>query len=472
MPHFSAWKSRLVLGSALFSAPLGAQQLAAASDSREPTSWRLDDLLKLPPTLHLGASQRIRYEHLTRSFRPDAPAHDRALALRTTLLFEWRPQPLFVGVELADSRHHFTPDEAPVNTTHVNPIDLLQGYVGATFDDVLAADATARVTLGRQTLDLGSRRLVARNRFRNTINSFFGLHTVWSAASGHELQAFVLAPVERRPTEVPRLRRNAAELDQESFNVWLAGLSAVRRWPGGIQADAYLLGLHERDADDSATSNRRLLTPGLRLLRKPAPSTWNFELELAGQLGTAHASRAADDTTELSHLACFVHSSGGYTLPLPALPHLELLFDWASGDADPTDGRNGRFDTLFGARRFDFGPTGIYGAFARGNLLSPGAQLDAKPFDVLSGFVSYRAVWLASARDAWTVTGLSDPSAASGSFLGHQLEVQLRFWVHPESLSLETGVTHLWLGEFATSAPGAAANGDPTYIHAELALTL
>jgi hypothetical protein len=99
----------------------------------------------------------------------------------------------------------------------------------------------------------------------------------------------------------------------------------------------------------------------------------------------------------------------------------ELLaqFNYASGDNDPNDGKNNRFDTLFGARRFEFGPTSIYGAFSRCNLISPGIRLQVKPPGRVSGFTGYRVNWLASDRDAWMTANVVDPSGLSGSFLGH-----------------------------------------------------
>src|SRR5690606_18610047 len=129
---------------------------------------------------------------------------------------------------------------------------------------------------------------------------------------------------------------------------------------------------HEQDTEDMPTRNRKLVTPGLRILRKAKPAQLDLEIEGAFQQGSSRASTSAEDTTRLDHLAFFFHGALGYTLELPWHPRILAEYDYASGDADPNDRAFGRFDTLYGARRFDFGPTGMYGAFARSNINSPG----------------------------------------------------------------------------------------------------
>ena len=83
------------------------------------------------------------------------------------------------------------------------------------------------------------------------------------------------------------------------------------------------------------------------------------------------------DVTDLDHRAWFVHLDATRKLPGAWQPRVILRFDYASGDEDPDDGEWNRFDTLFGDRRWEFGPTGIYGALTRSNILSPGAALRA-----------------------------------------------------------------------------------------------
>jgi hypothetical protein len=146
-------------------------------------------------------------------------------------------------------------------------------------------------------------------------------------------------------------------------------------------------------------------------------------------------------------------------------PRLEVSYDYASGDDDPNDNENNRYDTLYGARRFDYGPTGIYGAFARSNISSPGLRAEAKPLRTMTGMVGYRAVWLASDRDQYTAARLQDRSGNSGSFVGHQLEAQVQYQVVPGNLVLELGGARLFHGRFLEDAPNAPGEGDSTYIY-------
>ena len=144
----------------------------------------------------------------------------------------------------------------------------------------------------------------------------------------------------------------------------------------------------------------------------------------------------------------------------------------ASGDEDPSDGRNGRFDTLFGARRFEFGPTGIYGPFARSNLFTAGGRVQVRPRAGVSAFLAYRGFWLAQKRDRWTTSGVWDPTGQSGRFLGHQIEIRGRWRPLPGNLLLELGWAHLFQGEFARTAPNAVATRDSDYFYTQVVIQL
>jgi len=143
-----------------------------------------------------------------------------------------------------------------------------------------------------------------------------------------------------------------------------------------------------------------------------------------------------------------------------------LEYDYASGDKDPKDGKDQRFDTLYGARRFDFGPTGIYGAFVRSNINTPGYRIGINPRSDVQAFLSHRFFWLAEEKDSWTSANLRDTTGNTGNFIGQQLELSTR-WDVNSSLNLETGWTHLFKGDFAKNAPKAPDSQDVDYFYVQ-----
>lgn len=130
--------------------------------------------------------------------------------------------------------------------------------------------------------------------------------------------------------------------------------------------------------------------------------------------------------------------------------------------ADGTGSTYGRFDPLFGMRRADLGPAGLYSAVGRSNTASPGIRLELTPSKRFDAFVGYRALWLADRHDAFSTTGVRDASGKSGSFAGHQFDVRLRQWLVPSRLRLELDGTYLARGAFLEQASNGRT-GDVRY---------
>src|SRR5690606_39633511 len=101
---------------------------------------------------------------------------------------------------------------------------------------------------------------------------------------------------------------------------------------------------------------------------------------------------------------------------------------YASGDDPATIDRYERFDSLFGPRRAEFGPTDIYGPLGRENIVSAGLRASAKPHPLLDGYISWRANWLADDRDVFARTGVRDTEGQSGTFAGNQIDLRTRPW--------------------------------------------
>ena len=154
-----------------------------ASDAREP--WALEEAIGLPERLSVSGDFRIRYEYLDNQFRAGRPGSDQILALRTRVRARFRfTHWLSVGAEFQDSRAYLADSNTQVGTGLVNAAELLRAYLELSFEGPFGG--THRAQLGRVTMDVGSRRLVARNGFRNTSNAFLGLDWIWRGARGRE----------------------------------------------------------------------------------------------------------------------------------------------------------------------------------------------------------------------------------------------------------------------------------------------
>lgn len=436
---------------------------------KEPPPWRLAKALGTPTWFSVSGEQRTRYETLDEQFRVRTPVpygeNEDVLALRTSLRLDAVGDRFAAALEVLDARQYGIDDTGFVDTTMVNTTDLLQAYGDLKFS--LVGDGDSHLRAGRETIDLGNRRLVARNAFRNTINAFNGVDWMWKGSES-TARAFWLLPVDRLPADFASLQDNEWELDIQSLDTQFAGLYWTTKTAERTTLELYVFGLEERGV---STRRRELLTPGLRFFRNTnnnqpvaRKNEWFYEVELAGQVGESKANTQSASPT-LDHLAGFAHASLGYSFDAPLSPAVQVAYDYATGDQDPTDGSNERFDTLYGARRFEYGPTGIWGAVARANLNSPELRVLLQPAKSVSVMLAYRGVWLAESRDTWTSAGLRDASGNSGNHVGEQLEARVRFDLVPNSFDLEIGGAVLLAGSFQESASsGAAADAIYGYV--------
>jgi hypothetical protein len=434
--------------------------------------WRLDDVIP-GEVFSLSVNQRIRYEYLDEQFGTGPTGSGRAIELRTLIHGEVRPiEGWTLGAELQDSRAYATHGQV-LGTTDVNAVEILRAYVQFRRDDVLGGKL--RVSGGRITMNLGSRRLAARNQYRNTINGFTGLDAEWQSddSGTTSIRAFWTMPVDRRPrTNVQeRYRDNEIQFDEENLDLQFWGLFGTHRFASDDELELFYFGLNERDRGERASANRNLSTLGFRLLRDDVAGAFDYQVELALQFGRSRAGTSSSDLDSLDHLAHFEHLELGYTFDVLWSPRVALEFDYASGDRKSTDGKNGQFDTLYGARRFDYGPTGIYGPISRSNLITPGLAGFLKPIESVTSMLAFRAFWLASDRDAWAATGVVDPTGQSGTFIGSQIEFRIRWKPLPGNLHLEAGYAHLFDGEFMKHAPNSIDQGDSNYVYAQSVVT-
>jgi len=410
----------------------------AVLNRRREVEWNryLKTGLHLPDWIDLGLEQRTRFESYDHPWRAAQVAGngatDAQIPLRSRVRFGLGGnRPFRFLFEGQDARAFLDKDPGDFrDTTTVNEFDILQVMGALSLDNVLGTGLRTDFHFGRMTMDLGNRRLVARNAFRNTSNAFDGFHWLLGQDKAWRVRAFIVEPVIRDDVNMDK---------QHDKTLFWGSYFQSMQFPW-FQIDAYYFGLNDKRVANVA-NHRTYSTFGGRLYKEPKPGEADYEIETSWQFGT----RGVTD-----HFAYFNHLDIGYMLNLPWTPRLVFHFDYASGDHKPGDSQDESFDTLFGARRWEYGPTGIWGPFARTNLITPGWRLVVTPTKDWNLQLKHRVWFLAQNKDFFGNSGLRDVTGNSGGSLGHDVELQAQ-WTINANLDFDAGYVHWFKGSYFDS---------------------
>jgi hypothetical protein len=427
-------------------------------------------LLHLPDWLDLALENRTRIESYDNPWRRvqaiGGGEPDTQLALRSRVRVGLGGEsPLRLLFEGQDSRGFFDGDPGDYRTANtVNEFDILQLFGSLTVKNVFGTGLRTDVHFGRMTMDMGRRRLIARNDFRNTVNAFDGFHWQIGRDEKWRIRAFATQPVVR----------DMEEIDQQydSFLLWGTYLES-QHFPW-FNTDVYYIGLNDQRLPvrgdprlparpATRDAHRTYTTVGGRLFKLPRPGELDYELETVWQTGRRGV---------MDHFAYFQHSEIGYTFNLPWIPRLLVNHDYASGDR-PDDDQHQRFDTLFGARRFEaYGPTGIWGPFFRSNLNSLGWRLIVAPAPNVIVQFAHNVRYLAESTDSFVGSGLRDRTGNAGNELGQDVEIRAQ-WGVSHNLNFDVGYARWFKGSYLDNpaiirAMPAGGNQDSNYFYASM----
>jgi len=129
----------------------------------------------------LGGWVRARANHFLPTYGP--------FLFWSLLLTQLKAEPGRVVLELIDARQYLSDSGSAMDTTMVDALDILHAHAQWDAKDLIPG-GTNTLRVGRETLDLENRRLVARNAFRNTINAFASVDWFWEADGGGSVRAF------------------------------------------------------------------------------------------------------------------------------------------------------------------------------------------------------------------------------------------------------------------------------------------
>lgn len=422
---------------------VAATLLAAAAGSAAPAE----------PSFSYSGSVRARYEALSGQSRAGFKQDDQLMSFRTMVGAEYHLGLLRLGAELTDSRAYLGDAASAVSSNDVDALEPSQLYVGLDLDRSFGEGSALGAQLGRFAMNIGSRRLISSDDYRNTGSSVAGMRVDGKAAGGWSGTTWFVLPSLRLPDDMASVLDNDIQLDRESHHMvtWGAIVTSPRMVLDGA-FDLAFVKFRDSDAPGRPTRDRDLDTWTLRWFREAAPGRWDYEFEAMRQGGRARTGTAvAAPLRDVD--ANFQHARIGYQWPLAWKPRVAAEYDRASGDSGGDKVR--RFDTLLGGRRFELAPSGLYNQLGRANLSAPGLRLELAPDARTDLMATWKWLYLASRTDAFSTTGVRDASGSSGNHAGEQLDLRGRYWLVPKKLRAEIDTVVLIKGRFLETAPNA-----------------
>jgi hypothetical protein len=159
------------------------------------------------------------------------------VALRTLIDAEYRQGGWRIAGELQDSRVYGFGSPHLRTANDVNTLELVQAYVARRFDTPFGPGSRIEATVGRMTINLGSRRLVAADEYRNTTHGSTGLRIDMALPGRVDGTAIYVLPQRRLPDDADGVRNNRVVVDREGFATqFFGGIVAKRDAIGRVMA--------------------------------------------------------------------------------------------------------------------------------------------------------------------------------------------------------------------------------------------
>jgi hypothetical protein len=395
--------------------------------------------------LDVGFDYRIRYEHRVNDIRRPELTTDNPYLLRTRAYIGMKQliDPFRFAVEFEDARRvngQFPEDDRDFNRT-----ELIQVYGELYFKkafgtDVRGTNRPLSIRAGRMAFEALDRRLIAVNQWRNTTNNALGVRAILGQeANDWQLEMMVSQPILRHPDQ----------WDEPLPNTFFSNvIGHWRKWSNIVTIEPYFMSLR-RDDEDVATNQRSVNAPGLRLYGWIKNSGLNYDISGMYQFG---------EYNNQNHRAHAITSEIGYTfLNTSWKPRISAFYGFVSGDKDPSDSENNRFERFFGFAR----PWSSDDYIIMENVETFRTRLEFGPVKGIRFDGGYGFYWLASATDRmYNLLGGKnnrDITGNSGDFIGHGFDMRVRFKML-KFIDTAMGYSHFTKGEFVKAREEAAVD--------------
>lgn len=333
--------------------------------------------------------------------------------------------------------------------TEENGIEALNLFADGRLYDSDRGELWGRV--GRQELAFGNERLVSPAIWNNVLRTFDGAKLFWRGKDW-KIDGFWVRPVAFGILPNAFARRDRLDTTQNFYGAYSTYKGFEKQ-----KVDFYYLGLDTYGAPLSPAFpvDSNLQTFGARWMGRQ--QNFLYEFEGAYQFGLWGAG------TQSAGMAV---AGLGYELAkAKGKPQAWVYYDWASGDADPANGRHGTFNQLFpwGHRYF-----GFMDLVGRQNIRDLNGVLTFSPDENVNFSAWYHLFYLDRARDAlYNASGNPiriSPTGAAGTYVGQEVDFLVQILVNPRA-DILIGYSHFFAGSFvkATNPPGVSGNADFYY---------
>ncbi len=389
---------------------------------------------QLPKSLQFSGEYRARWEGFeNRNYSPGI--NDDYLLSRLRLNLSFKPsEHLHFFAEGQDSHVLWNSRIGDV-PPYQDSIDLrlLWADLGNTEKDRFA------LRVGRQEINIGEERLVGSSNWGNTARSFDAVRLYWNFLPKAHAEVFASSVVVQVDGEFDK-HRQGDNLHGVTAVIERAGL----RWePFGLWR------VSPSVRSESGTSGHLdFKTIGTRLAGHFGKRT-DFVTEMALQTG----SWGSDSLGSWGGHWRVVHKFSSDW----RIPSLRVEYDYATGDANPTDRHHGTFELLYPTPHDKLGLADQVGWK---NIHHAGATLEWILSKAVTVQVRGHEWWLASAYDAVYNAGGTlisrDPTGQSGRHVGEEIDVQALTSI-TKQFKLGGGLGHIFPGDFLRhTTPGVS----------------
>lgn len=322
----------------------------------------------------------------------------------------------------------------PTGSPFRAPFDLRMA-----FTDIGAATGPVTLRVGRQELAFGDQRLVGHVSWLNAARTFDGAR-ITLRTKAMQVDAFGTSVVRILPDE----------FDKSGAGNRFAGayVTAPKLMPSG-SVEPYVFWRRDVNlrGETGLVADLTQTTMGVRFAGK-MPARLDYNVEMALQRG----SLGSDDVE-----AWAGHWQLRESLPAAMAPKLTAEYNFASGDASPTDGVRGTFDQLYPTPHDKYGLADQVGWK---NIHHARAGFELTPLKGLPVTTNYHSWWLADTNDGlYSAGGATLARVAGGAanrHVGQEVDVQVSRSLFPQ-LTVAAGYAHVFTGAFLEEAtPGAS----------------